>query len=69
MKKISRKLKFTLIFFVCWFALSTLVVDGIVKFDNVLKLFGGSYVITEIVLWTIVLVPTALVYIFTKKTK
>jgi len=67
--KISRKLKFSLIFLVCWFVLMTALVDGILKFDNVLSFFGGSYLITETVLWTVILVPTILVYLFTKKTK
>lgn len=67
--KISRKLKFSLIFFVCWFALMTLLVDGILKFNNVLNFFGGSYLLTETILLSVVFVPTILVYLFTKKTK
>lgn len=69
MKRINRKVKFTLIFFVCWFVLMMGLVDGLIKFENVLKLFGGSQVATEIALWTVVLLPTILVYIFTKKEK
>jgi len=67
--KISRKLKFSLIFLVCWFALMTLLVDGILKFNNVLNFFGGSYLLTETILLSVVFVPAILVYLFTKKTK
>lgn len=67
--KISRKLKFSLIFLICWFVLMTVLVDGILKFNNILNFFGGSYPLTETVLLLLVIVPTVLVYLFTKKTK
>jgi len=67
--KVSRKVKYSLIFLVCWFVLMTALVDGILKFNNVLEFFGGSYLVTETVLWTVILVPTILVYLFTKKQK
>jgi len=67
--KLSRKIKYTLLFFICWFALLTFIVDGVLKFENVLHFFGDSYAITETTLIALVLVPTAIVYIFTKKTK
>jgi len=67
--KISRKLKFSLIFLVCWFVLMTVLVDGILKFNNILSFFGGSYPLTETVLLLLVIVPTVLVYLFTKKSK
>jgi hypothetical protein len=64
MKK--RKIKYSAIFFVCWFALLVLLVDGVLKFQTLFDYFG-SYVLVEITLLLLVLLPTMAVYIFTKE--
>ena len=64
MKK--RKIKYSAIFFVCWFALLVLLVDGVLKFQTLVDYFG-SYALVEITLLLLVLLPTIAVYIFTKE--
>ena len=64
MKK--RKIKYSAIFFVCWFALLVLLVDGVLKFQTLFDYFG-SYALVEITLLLLVLLPTIAVYIFTKE--
>jgi hypothetical protein len=64
MKK--RKIKYSAIFFVCWFALLVLLVDGVLKFQTLVDYFG-SYALVEITLLLLVLFPTMAVYIFTKE--
>ena len=64
MKK--RKIKYSAIFFVCWFALLVLLVDGVLKFQTLVNYFG-SYALVEITLLLLVLLPTMAVYIFTKE--
>ena len=49
MKLKRRKIKFASIFFVCWFALWVLIVDGIIGFQTLLDKVG-SYAIHESVL-------------------
>ena len=49
MKLKKRKLKFAAIFGVCWFALLVLLVDGSLKFQTLVDLFG-SYALVEIAL-------------------
>ena len=66
MKLKKRKLKFAAIFFVCWFALLVLLVDGILKFQTLVDYFG-SYGLVEISLILLVILPTLAVYIFTKE--
>ena len=66
MKRKKRKLKFAAIFFICWFALLVLLVDGILKFQTLLD-FLGSYWLVEISLILLVILPTLAVYIFTKE--
>ena len=66
MKLKKRKLKFAAIFFVCWFALLVLLVDGILKFQTLVDFFG-SYWLVEITLILLVILPTLAVYIFTKE--
>lgn len=51
---------------VCWFALLVLLVDGILKFQTLVDLFG-SYALVEIALLLLVILPTVAVYIFTKE--
>ena len=64
MKK--RKIKYSAIFFVCWFALLVLLVDGVLKFQTLFDYFG-SYALVEKTLLLLVLLPTMAVYIFTKE--
>ena len=64
MKK--RKIKYSAIFFVCWFALLVMLVDGVLKFQTLFDYFG-SYALVEITLLLLVLFPTMAVYIFTKE--
>ena len=64
MKK--RKIKFSAIFSLCWFALLVLLVDGIIKFQTLVDYFG-SYVLVEIALLLLVILPTMGVYVFTKE--
>lgn len=66
MKLKKRKIKFASIFFVCWFALWVLIVDGIIGFQTLLDRVG-SYAILEGSLILLVLVPTAVVYMMTKE--
>ncbi|MBQ7575584.1 MAG: hypothetical protein IJT26_03540 [Bacteroidales bacterium] len=62
----KRKLKVAAIFGICWFAFLVLLVDGIIKFQTLLDLFG-SYALLETTLILLVILPTVAVYIFTKE--
>jgi membrane protease YdiL (CAAX protease family) len=64
MKK--RKIKYSAIFFLCWFVLLVLLVDGVLKFQTLVDHFG-SYALVEVALLLLVLIPTLAVYIFTKE--
>ena len=64
MKK--RKIKYSVIFFLCWFALLVLLVDGILKFQTLVDYFG-SYALVEVALLLLLLIPTLAVYILTKE--
>ena len=64
MKK--RKIKYSAIFFFCWFALLVLLVDGVLKFQTLVDYFG-SYALVEVTLLLLVLLPTLAVYAFTKE--
>ncbi len=64
MKK--RKIKYAAIFFVCWFALLVLLVDGVLGFQKLVDCFG-SYALVEIALLLLVILPTLAVYRFTKE--
>ena len=66
MKK--RKVKYSAIFFLCWFALLVLLVDGFLKFQTLVDYFG-SYEVVEVALLLLVLLPTLAVYAFTKEKK
>ena len=65
MKLKKRKIKYAAIFFLCWFALLFILVDGVLKFQTLVD-YVGSYAIVEVALWLLVLLPTLAVYIFTK---
>jgi len=64
MKK--RKIKYSAIFRLCWFALLVLLVDGVFKFQTLVDYFG-SYAVVEVALLLLVLLPTFAVYKFTKE--
>ncbi len=66
MKLKKRKIKYSAIFFLCWFALLVFLVDGILKFQTLVDYFG-SYAFVEITLLLLVILPTSAVYIFTKE--
>ena len=68
MKLKKRKIKYSAIFFLCWFALLVLLVDGVLKFQTLVDYFG-SYAVVEVSLLLLVLLPTLAVYTFTKEKK
>jgi len=68
MKLQKRKIKYAAIFLLCWFALLVLLVDGVLKFQTLLD-YLGSYALVEISLLFLVIVPTLVVYRFTKERK
>ena len=66
MKLKKRKIKYTAIFLVCWFALLVFLVDGVLKFQTLVNYFG-SYALVEIPLLLLVILPTIAVYKLTKE--
>ena len=64
MKLKKRKIKYSAIFFICWFALLVILVDGILKFQTLVDYFG-SYALVEITLLLLVILPTLAVYRYT----
>ena len=66
MKLKKRKVKYAAIFFLCWFALLVILVDGVLKFQTLVDYFG-SYALVEVGLLLLVILPTVAVYIFTKE--
>ena len=66
MKMKKRKIKYSSIFFLCWFALLVILVDGFLKFQTLVDYFG-SYAVVEVALLLLVLLPTFAVYKFTKE--
>ena len=66
MKLKKRKIKYSAIFFICWFALLVFLVDGVLKFQTLVDYFG-SYALGEINLLLLVILPTWAVYKFTKE--
>ena len=66
MKLKKRKIKYAAIFFLCWFVLLVFLVDGVLKFQTLVYYFG-SYVLVEITLLLLVIMPTLAVYKFTKE--
>ena len=66
MKLKKRKIRYAAIFFLCWFALLVLLVDGVLKFQTLVDYFG-SYALTEITLLLLVILPTVAVYKLTKE--
>ena len=68
MKLKKRKIKYASIFFLCWFALLVFLVDGVLKFQTLVDFFD-SYVLVEVSLLLLVILPTWAVYKFTKENK
>lgn len=68
MKLKKRKIKYAAVFFICWFGFMVLLVDGILGFQTLVDYFG-SYVLTEIMLLLLVILPTWAVYKFTNENK
>ena len=66
MKLKKRKIKYSAIFFLCWFAVLVFLVDGILKFQTLVDYFG-SYAFVEISLLLLVILPTWAVYKLTKE--
>ena len=66
MKQKKRKIKYSAIFFLCWFAFLVILVDGILKFQTLVDYFG-SYALVEATLVLLVILPTLAVYKFTKE--
>ena len=66
MKLKKRKIKYSALFFLCWFGLLVFLVDGVLKFQTVVDFFG-SYALTEVALLLLVLIPALAVYKFTKE--
>ena len=66
MKIKKRKIKYSAIFFICWFALMVFLVDGVLKFQTLVDYFG-SYALVEMALLLMVVLPTLAVYKLTKE--
>ena len=66
MKLKKRKIKYSTVFFICWFAILVFLVDGVLKFQTLVDYFG-SYTLVEVALLLIVLLPTLAVYKGTKE--
>ena len=64
MKLKKRKIKYSAIFFICWFTLLVILVDGVLKFQTLVDYFG-SYALVEITLLLLVILPTLAVYRYT----
>ena len=65
MKLKKRKIKYAAIFILRWFAVLVFLVDGVLKFLTLVDYFG-SYVLVEITLLLLVILPTLAVYKYTK---
>jgi hypothetical protein len=66
MKFKKRKIKYSAIFFLCWFAVLVFLVDGVLKFQTLVDYFG-SYAFVEISLLLLLILPTWAVYKLTKE--
>ena len=66
MKLRKRKIKYSAIFFICWFVFLVILVDGVLKFQTLVDYFG-SYALVEITLLLLVILPTIAVYRLTKE--
>ena len=68
MKLKKRKIKYSAIFFLCWFPLLVFLIDGVLNFQTLVD-YLGSYALVEVALLLLVLLPTLAVYAFTKEKK
>ena len=68
MKLKKRKIKYSAIFLLCWFAVLVFLVDGVLKFQTLVD-YVGSYALVEIMLLLLVILPTLAVYMLTKENK
>ena len=66
MKMKKRKIKYSAIFFICGFAFLVFLVDGVLKFQTLVDIFG-SYALVEITLLLLVILPTWAIYNYTKE--
>ena len=66
MKLKKRKTKYAAIFFICWLAILVIMVDRVLKFHTVVDFFG-SYALVEIALLLLVILPTLVIYKYTKE--
>jgi hypothetical protein len=62
----KRKIKYSAIFGICWFAVLVILIDGVLKFQTLVDYFG-SYALLKITLLLLVIMPTLVVYIITKE--
>ena len=62
----KRKIRYSAIFFLCWFAFLILLVDWVIKFQTLVEFFG-SYALVETTLLLLVILPTVAVYCCTKE--
>ena len=62
----KREIRYSAIFFLCWFAFLILLVDGVIKFQTLVEFFG-SYALVETTLLLLVILPTVAVYCCTKE--
>ncbi|MBQ8056466.1 MAG: hypothetical protein IJ270_06605 [Paludibacteraceae bacterium] len=62
----NRKIKYSAIFLLCWFAFLVFLVDGVLKFQTLVDYFG-SYALVEVTLLLLVILPTLAVYKLTKE--
>ncbi len=68
MKLKKRKIKYTAIFLLCWFALLVFLVDGVLKFQTLVD-YVGSYALVEVALLLLVILSALAIYKFTKENK
>ena len=66
MKLKKRKIKYSAIFLLCWFAFLVFLIDGVLKFQTLVDYFG-SYALVEVSLQLLVILPTSAVYRLTKE--
>ena len=66
MKMMKRKIKYSAIFLLCWFAFLVFLIDGVLKFQTLVDYFG-SYALVEVTLLLLVILPRCAVYRFTKE--
>ena len=66
MKLKKRKIKYSAIFLLCWFAFLVFLIDKVLKFQTLVDYFG-SYALVEVTLLLLVIIPTLGVYKFTKE--